>query len=177
MLLQWMDTWPLCHIRILLLSWWDNTNCFLNVPGSVHDSQVADWGKIYQKLEQVYETMGGKCCVDSTFGNLKRDYLLKPGQDLLGSSAPTRCKQNLEHQLRQPTTMARQMAEWGMLTKQVSFPRVKDGFIYNEQGEQWIMLKMFVLLYNMRVQMVGMNQIQNTYMRHLHRNANKDVWF
>jgi hypothetical protein len=36
---------------------------------------------------------------------------------------------------------------------------------------------MLVLLYNMRAGMVGINQIQNTYMRHLNRNANKDVWF
>jgi hypothetical protein len=31
---------------------------FFNVPGSVHDSQVAELGKIYSKLEHVYETMG-----------------------------------------------------------------------------------------------------------------------
>jgi hypothetical protein len=70
---------------------------FFNVPGLVHDSQVAELGKIYQKLEQVYETARGECCVESAFGNLERDYLLKSGQDLLGSSAPTRCEQNLEH--------------------------------------------------------------------------------
>jgi hypothetical protein len=69
------------------------------------------------------------------------------------------------------------MAEWGMLMIQASFPQVKDPFIYKEQGEQQIVLKMFVLLYNMRTRMVGINQIKNTYMRHLHRNANKDVWF
>ena len=34
---------------------------FFNVPGLIHDSQVAELGKMYQKLEQVYETMGGKC--------------------------------------------------------------------------------------------------------------------
>ena len=50
---------------------------FFNVPGSVHDSQVAELGRIYQKLEQVYERTGGKCCVNSAFGNLERDYLLK----------------------------------------------------------------------------------------------------
>ncbi len=39
------------------------------------------------------------------------------------------------------------------------------------------MFKVFVLLYNMRAQMVGINHIKNTYMRHLHHNANEDVWF
>jgi hypothetical protein len=38
-------------------------------------------------------------------------------------------------------------------------------------------MKRLVLLYNMRVRMVGINQLQNTYMRQLNRNANKDVWF
>lgn len=150
---------------------------FFNVPGSVHDSQVAELGRIYHKLEQVYERTGGKCCVDSAFGNLERDYLLKSGQDLLGSSAPTRREQSREHQLRRQTTSARQTAEWGMLTIQASFPRVKDRFIYEERGERRIVLKMFVLLYNMRARMVGINQIRNTYMRHLHRDANQDVTF
>ncbi len=99
------------------------------------DSQVAELGKIYSKLEHVYETTGGKFCVDSAFGNMERDFLLKSGQDLLGSSAPTRHEQNLEHQLRQQTTSARQTAEWGMLSLQTSFPRMKDRFIYEEQGE------------------------------------------
>jgi hypothetical protein len=147
------------------------------MPGSVHDTQVAELGNIYEKLEQVYETMGGKCCVDSAFSNHKRDYLLKSGQDLLGSSAPTQREQNLKHQLRRQATSARQTAEWGMLTIQASFPRVKDRFIYEEHGERRIVMKMFVLLYNMRARMVGINQIWNTYMPHLLRDANEDVWF
>ena len=64
-----------------------------------------------------------------------------------------------------------------MLTIQASFLQVKDQFIYKEQGEQQIVMKMLVLLYNMRAQMVGINQIQNTYMQNFNHNANKDVWF
>jgi hypothetical protein len=64
-----------------------------------------------------------------------------------------------------------------MLTMQASFPRVKDRFVYEERGERRIVLKMFVMLYNMRARMVGINQIGITYMRHLERNANGDVWF
>jgi hypothetical protein len=37
---------------------------FFNIPGSVHDSQVVELGKIYSKLECVYEMTGGKCCID-----------------------------------------------------------------------------------------------------------------
>jgi hypothetical protein len=76
--------------------------------------------------------MGGKCCIDSAFGSIERDFLLKLGQDLLVSSAPTHHEQNLEHQLRGQTTLARQTAEWGMLLIQMSFPRIKDRFIYEE---------------------------------------------
>ena len=115
--------------------------------------------------------------MDSAFSNHKKDYLLKSGQDLLGSSAPTQQEQQIEHQLRWQTTSARQTAEWGMLSIQASFPQVKDRFIYEEHREQRIVLKMFVLLYNMRARMVGINQIRNTYMPHLLRNANEDILF
>jgi len=64
-----------------------------------------------------------------------------------------------------------------MLTMQASFPRVKDRFVYEERGERRIVLKMFVLLYNMRARMVGINQIRNTYMKYLECNANEDVRF
>jgi hypothetical protein len=150
---------------------------FFNVSGSVHNSQVMELGKMYSKLERVYETTGGECCFDSAFGSIERDSLLKSGQDLLGSSAPTCHEQYLQHQLKQQTTSAQQTAEWGMLSIQTSFPRIKDWFIYEEQGEQQIVMKLLVLLYNMRAWMVGINQIRTTYMQQLNCNANKDVWF
>ena len=65
----------------------------------------------------------------------------------------------------------------GNVDFQTSFPRVKDRFIYKERGERRICLKMLILLYNMRARMVGINQIRNTYMRHLMRDANEDVFF
>ena len=52
---------------------------FFNVSGLVHDGQVAELGRIYQKLEWVYNIMGGKCCIDSAFGSMERDYFLKSG--------------------------------------------------------------------------------------------------
>ena len=45
---------------------------FFNVPGSVHDSQVAKFGNIYDKLEGVFLSTGAKSCVDSAFGNVNR---------------------------------------------------------------------------------------------------------
>ncbi len=71
---------------------------FFNVPGPVHDSQVAEYGNIYGKLEDVFRSTGtgAKCCVDLAFGQVNTGYLYKSSQDLLGSLAPTRHKRKLE---------------------------------------------------------------------------------
>ena len=95
----------------------------------------------------------------------------------MGSKEPMHWERKIDLQKNIQATSARQMAEWGMLTMQASFPRVKDRFAYNERGERRIALKMFVLLFNMQARMVGINQIRNAYMRHLERDANEDVWF
>ena len=39
------------------------------------------------------------------------------------------------------------------------------------------MLKMLILLYNMRALMVEINQIRNVYMPNLEHDANENVWF
>ena len=54
---------------------------------------------------------------------------------------------------------------------QGSFPRLKDHIIYEENGEQAIILKFTTLLYNYRVQSVGINQILNHYMPSLSKDA------
>jgi hypothetical protein len=69
---------------------------FINVPGSVHNSQVAEYGNIYGKLEDVFCLTEAKCCVGLAFGNMNREYLYKLSQDLFGSSAPTRHERKLE---------------------------------------------------------------------------------
>jgi hypothetical protein len=148
---------------------------FFNVPGCVHDSQVAEFGKIYKKIEDVHRTTGGKYCVDLEFGSINRTYLYKSCQDCLGSKEPTHRERKIDLQKKRQATLARQMAEWGMLTMQASFPRVKDRFAYKERGGQRIPLKMFVLLFNMQARMVGIILIRNTYMRHLERDTNEDV--
>ena len=123
---------------------------------------------MYGKLEDVYCTTGGKCCVHLAFGRVKRNYLYKSSQDHLGSKAPTCWERKLDLQRKRQVTSARQTAEWGMLMMQASFSRVKDRVVYEERGERRIVLKMFVILYNMRARMVGINQIRNTYIVHIH---------
>ncbi len=133
--------------------------------------------EIYNKLEEVYHLYGAMCCVDLAFGHMTRGYLYKSCQDLLSSNAPTCELRKLDLFKKRQATLARQTAEWGMRMFQTSFPWVKDRFIYEERGERRICLKMLVLLYNMRAKMVNINQIRNTYMKHLTRNANEDVLF
>jgi hypothetical protein len=106
-----------------------------------------------------------------------RGYLYKLCQDHLDSSAPMHELRKLDLWKEREATLARQTAEWRMRMLQKLFPRVKDRFIYEERGKRRIYIKMLVLLYNMHVRMVGINQIRNTYMKHLTRIANEDVFF
>ena len=38
---------------------------YFNIPTAVHDSQIADYGDIYDKLETVYQRDGGRCTVEN----------------------------------------------------------------------------------------------------------------
>ena len=69
---------------------------FFNVPGSVHDSQVAHWGMVYDKLGAMYDETGGKCTVDSAFGKVNRPFLVKLSQDYLVLTMPTCQEQRLD---------------------------------------------------------------------------------
>jgi hypothetical protein len=57
--------------------------CYINIPGLVHDSQVANYGNIYDKLESVFERDGAQWAVDSAFGNVSCENLIKSSQDLM----------------------------------------------------------------------------------------------
>ena len=70
-------------------------------------------------------------------------------------------------------TSMRQSAEWGMRAFQSSFPRVKDTLRFEEKGERKLIWRSLILLYNLRVKHVGINQIRNTYMPWLEKDANK----
>ncbi len=47
------------------------TISFFIVPGCVHDSQVAEWCCIYQKLEGLWEKYKVRCVMDSAFGKIE----------------------------------------------------------------------------------------------------------
>ena len=138
---------------------------------------MAEFGNIYDKLEGVFQRTGGKCCVDSAFGSASREFLYKSSQDIYGSNALTRRERVVDLQRMREATSARQTSEWGMRALQASFPRLKDKFIYEERGERRIVLKMYVLLYNLRARTVGINQIRNVYMPYLDLDASENVLF
>ena len=133
--------------------------CVVNVPGSVHDSTLGEWGRVYPELQEIYDATGGKCCVDSAFASQNADYLIRSAQDI------TNCQTPDEVLICTEATSLRQAAEWGMRAIQSAFPRLKDAIPHETNGgiERKIMLKLVVLLYNFRLEYVGLNQIRNTY--------------
>jgi hypothetical protein len=139
---------------------------YINVPGSVHDSQIADYGNIYDKLECVYERDGAQCTVDSAFGNVTREYLIKSSQDLI------HIRDHYKRNEARDATSMRQSAEWGMRAFQSSMPRMKDRMKFEERGERKVTLTMMILIYNLRARMVGINQLRSFYTVSLNRDAN-----
>ena len=135
--------------------------CVVDAPGCLHDSTLADWGGIYELLEEVHARAGGVCCVDSAFAADGADYLIKSAQDTTKAETPEDLLK-----IRQATSL-RQAAEWGMRAIQSSMPRLKDRFPYEEEEkelkEREIILSIVPHLYNFRLEFVGLNQIRNTY--------------
>jgi hypothetical protein len=141
--------------------------CCYNVPGSVHDSMIAEHGGVYDKLEQVHNETGGLVTGDSAFSKVKYNFIIKSGTADPLLDSPEDYAKNKE------ATSMRQTAEWGMRGLQSSFPRLKDRLIYEEYGERRVILKVLILLYNLRARKVGINQIKNTYMPALELDANE----
>jgi hypothetical protein len=134
----------------------------MNAPGSLHDSTLAEWGGVYDKLEAVYTQTGAKCCVDSAFQSANNDFMVKSSENI------TNAEDAMDLLRQQQATSLRQAAEWGMRAIQSSFPRLKDRIMYEESGtERRIFLALMPLLYNFRLHYVGLNQLRNTYMPHL----------
>ena len=139
--------------------------CTLNAPGTWLDSTLAHWGSMYSKLQKCWEDHCGKVLMDSAFASNMYDFIIQSSQNIPVTEG---------HQamlLGQQATSCRQAVEWGMRGLQGSFPRLKDCIIYEENGERAVILKFITLLYNYRVQTVGINQILNHYMPSLSKDA------
>jgi DDE superfamily endonuclease len=129
----------------------------LNVPGSIHDSTIAHMYGTYGRLQEKFNQTGGVCVVDSAFASSNVPYLIKSSQKI----AYARTAHDMVVQ--REATALRQAAEWGMRAIQGAFPKLKEALKYEEKGERGIILKLVPLLYNFRLEVVGLNQIQNTY--------------
>eukprot|EP00804_Cyclotella_cryptica_P010121 CCRYP_018494-RA/>CCRYP_018494-RA protein AED:0.03 eAED:0.03 QI:578/1/1/1/0/0/2/26/188 len=139
--------------------------CCYNVPGTVHDSNIALMGNIYSKLETVYNETGAKCTVDSAFARNNYPFLIKSCKPSLDMTID-------EMEIAKDATSMRQSAEWGMRAFQASFPRIKDRITMEERGQRKLMMKLMILLYNLRTRRVGINQILNVYMPSLNEDVN-----
>ena len=95
--------------------------CTVNAPGSWHDSFIALNGGLYDKLDEVFHSTGGRCVVDAAFSRVRCPYLVKSGEKCFGDY------NLLVNRIKVQATSLRQAAEWGMRALQGSFPRLKKG--------------------------------------------------
>jgi hypothetical protein len=116
---------------------------FCNIPGAVHNSQVAYYGDIHNKLELVYLQDGVKCTVDSAFGNVSKEFLIKSLQEIIYIEDSVECG------IARDATSVRQSVEWGMRAFQSSMPCLKDCMKFETPGERRATLTMMILLYNL----------------------------
>jgi DDE superfamily endonuclease len=142
--------------------------CCYNIPDSIHDSKIAEWGGVYHKLSKVFRKTRGKCCTDSAFSLARCPFILKAGQ---ANYENLNCLVE-SYNLSKEIASIRQTLEWGMRCMQASFPRLKDRFYYKEFGERKLILKLCILLHNLRARRVGINQIKNVYIQNLDVNTN-----
>ena len=117
-------------------------------------------------LTDVYDRNGGKVVMDSAFARAEYNFIIKSGQEVWFDLGENAAWQN------QQATSARQYSEWEMHSLQGSFPRLHDRFRYEETGERKTMLLTIVLLYNIKANKVGLNQILNTHVPALSKDAN-----
>ena len=141
----------------------------INAPGSMHDSTLAmvkDMSSIYDHLEQIYQLTGGRCVMDSAFASANTDSIIKSAQDCFqGETA-------LEISVFRDATSLRQAAEWGMRALQGSFPRLTEKIKWEDnEDNRFYFLYQVTLLYNYRLERVGLNQIRNTYVPAWSRDA------
>ena len=135
----------------------------------MHDSELAAFGRVYDKLHLLYERNGGKCVMDSAFCARGNDFVIKSIQNYHSA------KNADEFMMLTEATSMRQAAEWGMRALQGSFPRLKCRIVYEEKGERQLIIESIVLLYNWRANTVGINQIRTTFMPYLDKYCDRMV--
>jgi hypothetical protein len=132
--------------------------CTLHEPGSWHDSFIAQNGGLYDKLDEVFHSTGGRCVVDTAFSQVRCPYLVKSSERCFGDY------NLLVNRIKVQATSLRQAAEWGMRALQGSFPRLKDMIIFSDEAsDRKVFLNLIPMIYNFRMHYVGLNQIRSTF--------------
>ncbi|KXN89021.1 hypothetical protein AN958_06372 [Leucoagaricus sp. SymC.cos] len=137
--------------------------CNLNVPGSWHDSRVAQ--PIYDKLKY-YTPEGYYLVADTAFpcGSLdiegKIHVPLKDGAPLPQDYQERKQLVDFTHSL----TSYRQTVEWGMRALQGSFSRLRIPLSINYSEFRGDILEVVSHLHNVHTHCVGINQIRSIYM-------------
>jgi DDE superfamily endonuclease len=131
--------------------------CVINMPGSIHDSTMCDWGKIYNLLNDTFIRTNGQCCMDSAFALTGNPGIIRSSEEF------TRAQSHKELLVNQEATSLRQYAEWGMGAIQSAFPKMTTKMKYEEMGTRKVILLVMVMLYNFRCYNVGINQIRSVY--------------
>jgi hypothetical protein len=108
---------------------------YMNLPGSMHDSTIADWGGIHDKLSLLYETTGAITCVDSAFRMRNSPYIIKSSQTNYNGNGDINAAVRHDILRKCQVTSMRQLSEWGMRALQPSFPRMCDRMAYEQKGE------------------------------------------
>jgi DDE superfamily endonuclease len=84
--------------------------CYINAPGTMHDSTMAKWGRIYNKIDELYVSRVMKIVVDSAFALDRHDLVYKSYQNNFDQKRNVR--QNAE--IQRQATAVRQMSEWAV---------------------------------------------------------------
>ena len=123
-------------------------------------------GNIYEKLESIYNSTGGKCTVDSAFARNTYPFLVKSRKPFPDMTID-------EIEVARDATSMRQSSEWGVRAFQASFPCIKDRIAIEYRGQRKLMMRLMIHLYNLRTRKVGINQILNVYMSALDEDVNQ----
>ncbi len=99
----------------------------------MHDSLCAEQDGVYASLETMFRASGGKGVVDSAFSRGRYEFLINSCQEPPTNAPRRTILVNSE------ASSLRQSSEWGMRGLQGSFPRFKDRFLYEENGERHVL--------------------------------------
>ena len=77
---------------------------------------------------------------------------------------PLRQRNHAGNFLHDDATSICQIAEWGVGTFQIAFPRMTKRVSFEKRGNGWYMIDIAAKLFNLCSNLVGINQIRTTYM-------------